>query len=489
MRHVKFLYHRGLVAAFAVCAACVLPGCQEAARTGPGLDSSSLERVFYPPAPDRPRLQFLVSFSESEDLGSTVARKTSRFEKFIVGEEQLDKDWIAKPYGVAIHDGKLYVCDVQKKIVEVLDLRRKSFGYLTKERRMMNPVNIHTEDGRKFIADPTGGKVFVFGKDNELKAVLGSDLKLKPIDVAVRGKRCYITDMNSSQVVVLDIATGEELTRIGKAGDQEGQFGLIGDIALDEQENIYVTDKIFGRITKFDKNGVFQQTIGKVGDSIHHFVRPKGIDIDREDRIWVVDAAPEVAKVYDSKGQLLMFFGFPGSEPGNMNMPASITIDYDNVDLFEQYFAEGAKIEFLVLVSNQYGEKINVYGFGTFPIQEKAIERAKKLVLEPEPEDERTQQVADTSTPATVQPEPKVEPTKGPGRESAENQMLERQKAVAELYYRSMALYRGGKLQEAREGFLKVAESGLIPAPMAKTVRGYIAEIDSALAKRQSRER
>jgi hypothetical protein len=47
--------------------------------------------------------------------------------------------------------------------------------------------------------------------------------------------------------------------------------------------------------------------------------------------------------------------------------------------LFKEYFAEGAKIEFLVIVSNQYGEKINVYGFGQFPVQEKQRDAAAQL--------------------------------------------------------------------------------------------------------------
>jgi hypothetical protein len=43
-------------------------------------------------------------------------------------------------------------------------------------------------------------------------------------------------------------------------------------------------------------------------------------------------------------------------------------IDYDNVDLFRKYAVEGAQLEFLVLVTNQYGpHKVSVYGFGTFP--------------------------------------------------------------------------------------------------------------------------
>ena len=51
-----------------------------------------------------------------------------------------------------------------------------------------------------------------------------------------------------------------------------------------------------------------------------------------------------------------------------MYMPVSIRIDYDNVDLFRKYAVDGAKLEFLVLVTNQFGpNKVSVYGFGQFP--------------------------------------------------------------------------------------------------------------------------
>ena len=190
--------------------------------------------------------------------------------------------------------------------------------------------------------------------------------------MTVRGQRCYVTDAVSNQVVVMDKTTGEEITRIGNTDDKDGQFVLITGLALDQQDNIYVTDKLKAQITKFDKSGTFQQTIGRLGDSIHDLARPKGIAVDKEGRIWVVDAASEVTKIYNPEGQLLLFFGLPGNRHGMMNLTAAIALDYDNVELFREYAVEGANIEFLVLVSNQFGlNKISVYGFGSFPEQER----------------------------------------------------------------------------------------------------------------------
>ncbi|NIP27695.1 MAG: 6-bladed beta-propeller [Phycisphaerae bacterium] len=277
------------------------------------------------------------------------------------------------------------MCDVGKRMVGVLDLKNHTFSYLTKDRRMLNPRNIYIDDdATKYIADPTAGAVFVFDKNDNLSAIFGREFKLKPEDVVVRGQHCYIADSNSNQVIVLDKATGKEVNRFGRQGVLEdaqaslsdlpaGHFLLIGDLAADQQGNIYVTDKAAGRITEFDKSGIFKRTIGSWGVGIHQFIRPKGIAIDREDRIWVVDTAPEVVKIYNSEAMLLLFFGLPGNKPGMMNMPAKVVVDYDNVELFQDYAVMGAKIEFLVFVSNQYGPHlITVYGFGSFPERHQA---------------------------------------------------------------------------------------------------------------------
>jgi DNA-binding beta-propeller fold protein YncE len=134
---------------------------------------------------------------------------------------------------LAISDDKLYVCDVGKRRVEVLDLRKRSFGYMTEDRRLMNPVNICIEqNGMKYVADPTAGAVFVFGADNALQAILGKELRISPIDVVIRGPHCYVTDFASNQVVVMDKTTGKEIRRMGERGDGDNQFKLISDLTF-----------------------------------------------------------------------------------------------------------------------------------------------------------------------------------------------------------------------------------------------------------------
>ncbi len=475
MRIRKPVLIKGLALWGVIWTVCLFTGCRSVEVRQP-----VAQPVFFPPPPEVPRLQFLKSFAGPEDLGTVAA---SPLERFVLGEPEKTQG-IATPYGIAIFEGKLYICDVGRRMVEVLDLRKRTFGYLTKDRRLMNPVNIYIDDdGSKYIADPMAGIVFVFDRDDNLSAMLGQELKINPIDVVVRGSLCYVTDYASNQVVVLNKATGKEITRIGQRRLIEGQvqplaelppgeFSLISDLALDPQGSIYVTDKAGARITQFDPSGIFRRTIGRLGDNIDELVRPKGIAIDRENRIWVVDAATEVAKIYNQQAQLLLFFGLPGNEPGMMNLPAKIILDYDNVALFQQYAVEGAKIEFVVLVSNQYGSnKVSVYGFGSFPIHKGLMAQEAQSTPSAGPGTRLKPEVS--SSPASTRA----------GSERFSNDPLEQTKKVVELYNASMAFYRAGQLEKAREGFVAVLNSGLIPGDMANTIKGYIADIDRISAE------
>ncbi len=432
--------------------------------------------VFFPPAPEKPRLQFLTSFSGPADLG---AAGPSGFEKFVLGEAE-QKEGISTPYGLALFDGVLYACDVGKRRVETLNLRQRSFGYLTEDRRLVNPVNLWIEeDGTKYVADPTAGAVFVFDAGNTLQAILGKELRISPIDVAVHGPYCYVTDFTGNQVVVLDKTTGKEIRRLGEQGDDEKQFKLISDLAFGPDGSLYVTDKLKAKIFQFDASGNLKRTVGRLGDNIDELVRPKGIAVDHDNRIWVVDAgvslspsawSTEVVKIYDPQGRLLLFFGRPGNDPGNMNLPAKVILDYKHVDLFKPYAVKGANLEFLVFVSNQYGlKKINVYGYGEFPAPSSSKPVAQKSPAEKGP------------GPAGAK-DPSPAPVAAPGDDAAQ---LQRSKEIADLYYRSMEQYRAGRLEEARAGFVQVIQSGLIPPPMEQTLKEYIQEIDGKLARRR----
>lgn len=372
MNRKYFLSCKALTVILAGLLLCGASGC-----FGPKtVEKPALAPVFFPPPPDQPKLQFLVSYSGAKDFGGP---KSNFIETFLLGAPEYRPDEISKPYGVTIHKGKIYVCDVGQDQIKVLDLNKNKFSTFPAGRGLKNPYNIFIEpDGTKYIADSRGGTVVVYNNDDKLISYLGKDLGIKPMDVLVRGNKLYVTDDNSDQVLILDKISGELLDRLGKQATDEAkiandEFGLISDIDMDQQGNLYVSDKAKYKVTKLDASGKLMRTYGRYGSLPANLVCAKGIALDRQDRIWVVDAGPAMAvKVYRARdGQFLTYFGTPTSdrpEPGYMYLPAAIHIDYDNVDLFRKYAVDGAQLEFLVLVTNQFGpHKVTVYGFGTFP--------------------------------------------------------------------------------------------------------------------------
>lgn len=317
--------------------------------------------IFFPPPPDPPRIQFLVSFSGLKDIETQSA-----FSRFVVGEKQDLK--VDKPYGVAMHDGKIYVCDTNTTVF-VLDLKAKTFGVLkgaVGAGRLTQPSNISIEpDGTKYVTDPGRGQIVVFDPNDEYVKAYGAPGKWRPVDAVPLENKIFVADIENGLVKIFDKQSGEVIKAIGDKGAPSERLDRPTNLALDHDGYLYVTD--FGRfqVVKFDRDGHFKATFGLPGDNLGHFARPKGIALDRSGRLYAVDAAFNNVQIFNREGRLLMFFGENGNQRGGFLLPAKVAIDYDNMKYFEQYVAPNFQMEYLVLVTSQFGDRrINVLAYG-----------------------------------------------------------------------------------------------------------------------------
>lgn len=149
--------------------------------------------VFYPSLPNPPRIQYLTTFTTINDLKKTK----STFSDFILGE-QSKESLVVKPYGVAMHDGKIYIVDTRGGGYVVLDLKTGSRDFIDggASGRMSKPINITiTADGSKFITDTGRLQVLVFNKQDKFVRALGTKGQFKASDVAVSKNRVYVSDL------------------------------------------------------------------------------------------------------------------------------------------------------------------------------------------------------------------------------------------------------------------------------------------------------
>jgi len=317
--------------------------------------------TFFPPPPAPPRIQFLVSFSGLKDI-----EEQSAFNRFVVGEKQDLK--VDKPYGVAIYDGKIYVCDTNNSVA-VFDLKAKTFGVLqgaVGPGRLTQPLNISIEpDGTKYVTDPGRGQVVVFDRNDEYVKAYGAPGAWRPVDAVALEDRLYVADVQNGLVKVFDKQSGTLLKAIGDKGDPSERLDRPTNLAFDRDGYLYVTD--FGRfqVVKFDRDGHFKQTFGRPGDNLGHFARPKGIGLDHDGRLYAVDASFNNVQIFNKEGRLLMFFGESGNQPGGLVLPAKVAIDYDNLRYFQNYIQPNFQVEYLVLVTSQFGERrVSVLAYG-----------------------------------------------------------------------------------------------------------------------------
>jgi tetratricopeptide (TPR) repeat protein len=63
-------------------------------------------------------------------------------------------------------------------------------------------------------------------------------------------------------------------------------------------------------------------------------------------------------------------------------------------------------------------------------------------------------------------------------------QLNQRTTEISKLYNHSVRLYLTGRLEEARQGFIEVAKSGLLMAPAGKSAEDYLVKIDNILVRR-----
>lgn len=352
----------------ALLAACLLAGCgapakSEAAKPTKAAVSGSY--AFWPQFPEEPRIQFLRSLASSEDVAPTT---TSGLDKIVFGAQSNRAESVNKPYGAAMRDGKIYICDIRDSCLTVLDLRKKQTRLvgMTGSMPLKRPVAVAVdESGQIFVADNERGSIVVFDAAERYSRVMGHP-KLKPGALAARAGRLYVSDLASQLVEVYDCKTGNQIGTIGAVGDEDGQFRLPLGVAIDPKGDIYVVDMMRCKVQKFSPEGKFLSAFGSLGDFPGAFVRPKHISIDSEGIIYVVDAAFQNVQLFDSQHRLLMHFGAAGSFPGAMNLPAGVAVCDDSLDLFASLLHPGFKPRRVVVVTNQFGEaKVSLYALGS----------------------------------------------------------------------------------------------------------------------------
>ena len=148
----------------------------------------------------------------------------------------------------------------------------------------------------------------------------------------------------------------------GKFGTGDGEFNLPCGIAVDSNNNIYVSDTANHRIQKFDINGDFIRKWGVFGTGDGQFNKPKGIATFSGNSLLVVDTYNNRIQEFSRDGNFITKFGSGGNQPGQFNRPIDVAIN---------------KLTGLHYILDPYNNRVQIYhwdpGIGVNPFSDLAL--------------------------------------------------------------------------------------------------------------------
>ena len=130
-----------------------------------------------------------------------------------------------------------------------------------------------------------------------------------PWGVAVNERNeIAVTDSDNYRVQIFS-SDGAYLRSFGSKGDQEGEFDDPTGIAYLNNGNIVVADSINNRLQRFTEQGDYLTQIGGEGNLDHRFNYPWGVSVDSDGNIIVADSGNKLIKIFTPSGQFLRKFG------------------------------------------------------------------------------------------------------------------------------------------------------------------------------------
>ena len=173
---------------------------------------------------------------------------------------------LARPSGLALAGGRLYIADVQRHCVVISDLAGRYLSEFGRRGSGPGEFNFPTH-----ISADSAGQVSV-------------------------------TDSLNYRVQVFD-RDGRFLRVIGSAGDTPGHFSRPKGVASDRAGHTYVVDALFDNIQIFDDSGRLLLDWGQSGSGPGEFWLPNAIAINPNNEIFVADSYNRRIQVFRYTGQ------------------------------------------------------------------------------------------------------------------------------------------------------------------------------------------
>jgi sugar lactone lactonase YvrE len=171
--------------------------------------------------------------------------------------------------------------------------------------QLISPVGIAVDSsGYIYVTDFSNHRIQKFTSSGTYVTQWGShgsspdDLTFYPQGIAVDTSGYVYVTGNGDPLIQKFTSSGTYVTGWGSTGSGNGQFYAPRDIAVDGSGYVYVTDttgfdwdpnNIFCRVQKFTSSGTYVTQWGSYGDGDGQFIFPYGIAVDSNENVYVTE--------------------------------------------------------------------------------------------------------------------------------------------------------------------------------------------------------
>jgi streptogramin lyase len=190
-------------------------------------------------------------------------------------------------------------------------------------------IGVDTE-GNVYAADFNSVRIDKFDSTGKFLVGWATESPIGPSGLAVDPQgNVYIANHRTHDHHIQKFDShGQLLAEWGSGGSGDGQIGAGAnsgpeDLTVDRQGNVYVADKVNGRIEKFDTNGHFLATIGTPGtEGQGQISAPDDVAVDGHGNIYVTEH--HFLEKFDPSGKFLVEWSI---QSGPLQEAAEILVD------------------------------------------------------------------------------------------------------------------------------------------------------------------
>lgn len=253
-----------------------------------------------------------------------------RFIEALTGDKLYGK--LKQPSALFFSEEKsrLYIADTGNNRLVSFDSEFKFRAKFDAGGNLKNPTSfVKNSKGQFFILQGGKAELLFIDIENkisrtiEIKNIAGMTNAVFPGKLAIdKNDNLYLTDRGNGQILVLD-QQGQYIRNIMF----ENKPVDFSDIRVDKSGYIYSLSTLEGKIYVFDPNGKIISQFGRRGSKKDEFLFPTSIAVTPNGLIYVLDKHKGSVLVFKKDGKFQFSFSKKGQNTGELYLPSHIITD------------------------------------------------------------------------------------------------------------------------------------------------------------------